>query len=341
MKIAIIVNPLIPVPPEKYGGIERIVYLLIRELIQDGHEVVLFAHKDSHAGCRLVSYRESAFYTFMDLMCINLRMSSILFRKFDLVHTFGRMSNIAVLMPAKIPKIVSYQLPPTLTQIKKAMRLAYPGSLFFTACSEHIAEEIRPYGTVETIFNGVDPRDYQFKDQVKPDGPLVFLGRIQHEKGTAIAIQIALETKRKLIIAGNIPAEQHHQQYFAEKVQPWIDGKQIQYIGAVNDVEKSVLLGEAAALLMPVQWAEPFGIVMTEALACGTPVIGFGLGAVPEVVENGVTGFVCDSIEEMISAVYALPTLNRGVCRESVEKKFSAAVLGRQYIALYKRVVSK
>jgi glycosyltransferase involved in cell wall biosynthesis len=341
LKIAIIVNPLIPVPPEQYGGIERIVYMLIQELMKQGHDITLYAHPDSKPGCNLIPYQEGEHYSLKAAIRINRLTSKIAYRGFDLVHTFGRMSNITLLMLSKIPKVASYQLPPTLSQVKKAVKIARSNSLHFTACSNFIADQIGDYCDVTTIYNGVDATDYQFNDKVAPDAPFVFLGRIQKEKGTAIAIQLAKQTNSKLIIAGNIPAESIHQQYFNEEVKPYIDQDQIKYIGPVNNVQKNGLLRMAKALLMPVLWDEPFGIVMTEALACGTPVIGFNRGAVPEIVRHGQDGFVCDTMEDMIYSIEHINDINRHNCRKIVEDKFSSAVLAKQYEKLYKRLTSK
>jgi len=197
LKIAIIVNPLIPVPPEQYGGIERIVFMLIQELIKNGHDVSLFANENSQPGCKLIGYRESVRYGVEDMLRINRLTSKIAFQHFDLVHTFGRMNNIALLMLSRVPKIVSYQLPPTVSQVKKAVTIAPKNSLRFTACSNHIASQVSPFAKVTTIYNGVDINDYLFTAQVGEDAPLTFLGRIQEEKGTAIAIQVAKKNQPK------------------------------------------------------------------------------------------------------------------------------------------------
>jgi glycosyltransferase involved in cell wall biosynthesis len=332
---------MIPVPPQHYGGIERIVFMLIKELSLKGHDITLYAHRLSNPGCKLVPYQENEAYNFVDLVKINLLTSKIALGKFDLVHTFGRMSNIALLMLAKIPKVVSYQLPPTLSQVVRAGKIARANTLQFTACSNYIAGQLKPYGKVTTIYNGVDINDYHFNDHADDDAPLVFLGRIQQEKGTDIAIQVAKRTGRRLIIAGNVPAEVVHQRYFRDKVQPHIDVHQVAYIGPVNNRQKDELLGNAAALLMPVTWAEPFGIVMAEALACGTPVIGFNKGAVPEVVVNGLNGFVCDTLLEMAEAVRLLSLIERSNCRRIAEEKFSATVLASQYERLYQHAINK
>ncbi len=341
MKIAIIVNPLIPVPPEKYGGIERVVFMLIQELISQGQQVTLFAHPSSKPNCRLRPYTEAAHYSVWDMLSINLLTSKIALQGFDLVHTFGRMSNIALLMLTRLPKIVSYQLPPTLSQVKKAVQIAPSNSLHFTACSNYIQQQIAPYCCAVTIYNGVNIADYDFNATIAPDAPLVFLGRIQAEKGTAIAIETARRTGRKLIIAGNIPDEALHQAYFKEQVEPYVDGGQIVYIGAVNDRQKNELLQNALALLMPVTWDEPFGIVMAEALACGTPVIGFNRGAVPEIIRQGINGFVCNTTDEMVQAITRAAQIDRNACRKIAEENFSARVLGQQYLQLYQTITGK
>ncbi len=341
MKVAIIASPLIPVPPALYGGIERIVYMLIQELQKKGHDITLYANENSEPNCRLIGYRESKRYGLADIIKINRITGSFALQGYDVVHTFGRMSNIAMLMLCDIPKIVSYQLPPTLSQVSKAVKIARKDTLYFTACSNYIADQISPFTTVTTIYNGVDVKEYEFSYSVPDDAPLVFLGRIQEEKGTAIAIQVAKRSNRRLIIAGNIPDEYLHQQYFEREVKPHIDQEQIKYIGPVNNEEKNELLGNAAALLMPVTWGEPFGIVMAEALACGTPVIGFAKGAIPEVIENGVNGFVCETTDEMVDAVKKLPMIDRLTCRQVAEDKFSAAVIAGQYEDLYLSTIDK
>ncbi|GGB25818.1 glycosyltransferase family 4 protein [Mucilaginibacter rubeus] len=341
MKIAIIVNPLIPVPPEQYGGIERIAFMLIQELKKKGHDITLYANEHSQPGCKLISYHESANYGVKDLVKINRLTSKIAFQHFDIVHTFGRMSNIALLMLSRIPKIVSYQLPPTVSQVKKAVSIAHKNTLKFTACSNYIANQINAFADVTTIYNGVDLNDYDFNAGVPNDAPLAFLGRIQHEKGTAIAIHTAKKTNQKLVIAGNVPNEPIHQQYFNEQVKPYIDGEQIKYIGPVNNLQKNDLLRNSKAFLMPVTWDEPFGIVMAEALACGTPVIGFNRGAIPEIVINGSNGFVCATEADMITAINSIDSISRANCRKIAEQKFSAGVLAKQYEELYQLATRK
>jgi glycosyltransferase involved in cell wall biosynthesis len=153
-----------------------------------------------------------------------------------------------------------------------------------------------------------------------------------------VAIDVARAARRRLVIAGNIPDGEEHQRYFREEIQPRLDGDHITYVGPVDDVKKNEILSSAAALLMPVLWEEPFGIVMAEALACGTPVVGLGRGAVPEVVKDGVTGFVCRDAEAMTAAIGRLSSLRRNTCRQDAEARFSQRALVDAYEALYREV---
>ena len=337
MKIAITADPLIPVPPLLYGGIERIIDMLIRGLIKQGHDVTLFAHKDSKVNCRLVPYKaegSSARDILLNTYIIN---KTLLANKFDIVHSFGRLAYMLPQMPLHIPKLMSYQREPTISQVSKAIKLSAKGTLAFTGCSNYITDKIKLYAEAHTVYNGVDTDKYISADTVAPDAPLVFLGRIEPIKGTHTAIEIAHRTGKKLVIAGNIPESEHG--YFDKEIKPFLD-ERITYIGPVNDSQKNELLRNALALLMPIQWNEPFGIVMIEAMACGTPVIGFNKGAVPEVIENGVTGFGSDTLEQLIEDVARVHTLNRTRIREITETRFSADVIVGQYLDIYYKMIN-
>ncbi|RZL43441.1 MAG: glycosyltransferase family 4 protein [Pedobacter sp.] len=240
-------------------------------------------------------------------------------------------------MRSTVPKLMSYQREPTISQIKKSVKLAKGGSLSFTGCSDYISNQIKPFANAQTIYNGVSLEIYQLNLNVNLDKPLVFLGRIEPIKGTHIAIKVALATKKKLIIAGNIPNE--YQSYFEEEIAPFLD-EQITYVGAVNDIQKNEILRNASAFLMPILWNEPFGIVMAEAMACGTPVIGFNRGSVPEVIKDKETGFICNDTEEMIDVIGKINTIDRAKVRNYCELNFSADVIVNNYVALYKSLIS-
>ena len=191
-------------------------------------------------------------------------------------------------------------------------------------------------GDWTTVFNGVDLDKFSFAPTVAPDAPLVFLGRIERIKGTHNAIAIAKAAGRRLLIAGNIT----DRSYFDTVVAPEIDDETILYVGSVDDAQKNDLLGRAAALLMTIEWEEPFGIVMVEAMACGTPVIGFARGSVSEVVCDGVNGFIVRDVGEATAAVQKLPTLQRARVRRDAEQRFSADVIVSDYERLYQRMVA-
>jgi glycosyltransferase involved in cell wall biosynthesis len=333
MKILITADPFIPVPPTLYGGIERILDMLINEYITLGHEVTLIAHPASkpNINCRFIPYASDIDSVFKNSLLIT---NAHIKYKFDVIHSFSRLLYLLPLLPFSVPKIMSYQREPSLGQISKAAKLAKKRSLIFTGCSNYISNQIKMIAEAYTVYNGVPLEQFQFNEKVDHNAALVFLGRIEEIKGTHIAIELAIKTNNRLIIAGNIPKEYQH--YFDEKVKPFLSDK-IQYIGPVNDVQKNELLQHAKAFLMPILWNEPFGIVMAEAMACGTPVIGFNRGSVPEVVENNKTGFVCNSMEEMIEGIEKLSTISRAAVRERAELNFSAKVIASKYIELYQK----
>lgn len=336
MNIAVTADPELPVPPALYGGIERIIAMLVDGYVALGHNVSLFAHRDSVTAAKLYPYPATG-NTKTDVVKNAYLINKTLFLSPpQIIHSFGRLAYLLPQLPLSIPKLMSYQREPTISMVKKSCSIAKKNTLAFTGCSDYISGKIAPYAPVFTIYNGVDPAKYQFIESVAPDGPLVFLGRIEPIKGTHIAITIAQRTGRKLIIAGNIPQGQQH--YFDQQITPHLNDS-IKYAGVVNDEQKNTLLGQASALLMPIEWNEPFGIVMVEAMACGTPVIGYNKGALPEVVEHGVTGFYGDSLEELIAGTSRLGTISRKKVRLRFEQRFAAEVIIGNYLKLYQNLI--
>jgi glycosyltransferase involved in cell wall biosynthesis len=172
-------------------------------------------------------------------------------------------------------------------------------------------------------------------ETISSDAPLMFLGRLERIKGPHHAIAIAARAGRPLVLAGNIVTDGPDASFFDREIRPHVDGARVRYVGAVTDEQKNTLLGAAAALLMPIEWDEPFGIVMAEAFACGTPVIGLRRGSVPEVVRHGVCGFVCDSVRQAAEAVADLDRIDRRAVRRDCESRFGAAVVSSEYERLY------
>ena len=330
MHIALTADPMIPVPPVLYGGIERVIDMLARGLEARGHQVTLFAHRDSDTAGRLVPYGGKRPGHPVDLARNTASIARLAVSRPDVVHSFGRLATLLPLLPTAIPKIMSYQREPTLSQVRRATGLARAETMAFTGCSEHIAAMMRPIAPSYAVFNGVPLSTYTFRDRVEPDAPLVFLGRVERIKGAHTAIEIARQSGRRLVIAGNVSDDA----YFESEVRPHLTDR-IEYVGPVDDAQKNELLGSALAFLMPIEWEEPFGIVMAEALACGTPVIGTPRGSVPEVVIEGETGFVRDTVAGLAAAVGQAGNLDRAACRADCEARFSDRAIVDAYIDVY------
>jgi glycosyltransferase involved in cell wall biosynthesis len=258
----------------------------------------------------------------------------------DVLHSFSRLMYLLALLPSRLPKVMSYQRQPSLRTTRWARRLSR-GSLTFTGCSEHICRTgRRAGGRWEAIPNFVDPDRYTFRPVVPTDAPLVFLSRVEPIKGTHLAIAAARHAGRRLVIAGNHFDSGENGRYWSEQIEPHL-GRDVEYIGPVDDVRKNELLGGAAAMLVPVQWEEPFGIVFAESLACGTPVLSCPRGALPEIVRDGREGFLAETVEELTAAVGRLGTIDRAACRERAEKAFSAGEVVRRYEELYESVCAR
>jgi glycosyltransferase involved in cell wall biosynthesis len=211
------------------------------------------------------------------------------------------------------------------------------GSLQFAAISHHMMKPVANIGTWHVVPNCASLESYEFQPNVESGAPLMFLGRIEEIKGTHVAIEVARRSGHKLCIAGNVPAGE--ERYFESRIRPFIDGDAVVYVGPVDDAEKNRLLGKARALLMPVLWEEPFGIVMVEAMACGTPVLGFNRGAVPEIVEDGISGFVRGDVDGLVEGVARLGEIDRRHCRDRVERQFSDTILADRYLSAYRDVI--
>lgn len=339
MKILLTVDPEIPVPPPLYGGIERIVDALVNEYVAAGHDVTLLANPASEVPCKLIPWKGLHSQSKIDTVKNMYTLTRLVRKeKFDIVHSFSRLAYMAAIMPTKIPKVMSYQREPSLEQIKKAKKLARKETLVFTGCSNYISHQISSVAEAYCVYNCAPVEKYTFRSSIENDAPLIFLGRIEDIKGTHIAIEVAQKANRSLIIAGNIP--EGKASYFDEKVKPFLNQK-IQYVGPVNDEQKNELLGKCSAFLMPILWNEPFGIVMAEAMACGTPVLGFPRGSVPEVVQNGVNGFICNDVEDMVKRVSDCETIDRKKVREVAEQRFSNNVIANNYLELYRKIIDR
>ena len=339
MRIAIVDPGAIPIPPETYGGVERIVHAMVHAAGEQGHTVTLFAHPDSEVDCELIPYGWGRGGQKHGLLSRSLTIwPEMLKRRFDVAHSFAYRFLPVLPLLGRVPLIRSFQLPVQDTLKLKAESLIAGQKLVFTACSRSCAEPARNTGEWRVIYNCVPIGNYDFAEHLGKQPYLAFLGRFDRCKGAHHAISVARATGLPLKMAGIMGLTEESPAYFNSEIAPHIDGEQIQYVGSVDEEEKNTFLGGALAFLMPIEWEEPFGIVMAEALACGTPVVGFSRGSVPEVVRHEQTGYVCESLEDMIQNVRRVKEIDRKTCREDAEDRFSQQVITRQYLDLYSEV---
>ena len=340
MRILITADPEIEVPPRLYGGIERVVDGLVRRFRARGHQVCLVAKPGSQCPA-------DAYYPWPGASSLSradsLRNAWTLWtsvRAFrpDVIHSFSRIAYLTPMLRGRTPIVMSYQRDPTPRTVGLAVKLAAPGVLRFTGCSDYIAGLGRQAGGEwEGIPNFAEMDTLRFSPAVARDAPLVFLSRVEHIKGAHWAIEIARRTGQRLIIAGNHSDSGPEGEYWREKIAPEIGHDGVEYVGAVDDVQKNRLLGQARAMIVPIQWNEPFGIVFAESLACGTPVISCPRGSLTEIVRPGIDGFLIRSIEEGCEAVARLDTIDRAACRRRAEEAYSPEIIVDRYLELYTR----
>jgi len=342
LRILLTADPFLPVPPVGYGGIERIVDALARHFRTRGHSVGLVAHPDSTCSADVLfpwpaAGRAAGAGALRN--SIALVSAARRFRP-DVLHSFSRLGYLLPLLFSSLPKVMSYQRHVGGRQISWASRLA-GRSLRFTGCSEYISAMGRVSGGKwRAVPNFVEIDKFTFVPRVPADAPLVFLGRIESMKGPDIAIDIALASGRRLILAGNRADAGPEREFWERRIAGRIGRDGVEWVGEVDDGRKNDLLGCAAALVAPIQWDEPFGIVFAEALAAGTPVITCARGASPEIVEPGQTGFFVSDAAGGAAAVSRLDQIDRLACRRSAEARFSRDVCAEKYVELYREMTA-
>jgi glycosyltransferase involved in cell wall biosynthesis len=328
------------VPPRCYGGTERVVWWLTEELERRGHDVTLFCSGDSRTSANQVPLVEQSLRLhggqLLDPVATHLAAARIVrdrAHEFDIVH-----SNIDYLA---FPSFIDCPVPHIHTMHGRldvdglsTMHAAYPVPL--VSISDSQRAPIPDANWIDTVYHGL-PTDLYRAGQGRGDFVL-FLGRISPEKRPCAAIEIARKAGVKLVMAAKIDV--NDRKYYREVVEPLLlDGGGVEFIGEVDDAEKIKLLGECRALLNPVLWPEPFGLVMIEAMACGAPVLGRCCGSVPEVVRHGVTGAICDDDEALVEALGDLDRFDRAACRRHVEEHFSVAAMTEGYLAVYEHMI--
>jgi glycosyltransferase involved in cell wall biosynthesis len=328
------------VPPTKYGGTERVVSALTEELVRRGHEVTLFATGDSITSATLASIYPRALreaklkdvYGSNVWSLFNIGKAYERQDEFDIIHDHSGFISLPTANLATPPVIMTCHGP-------------------FTPENRHIYRELRrPYlvtisnaqATVPglhyagTVYNGLDLEPYPFSEE--NDGYLLFVGRISPEKGLHIAIQIALNVNMPLIIAAKL--DESDRAYFTQYVEPFLS-KKITWIGEVDEEERNQLMSRAFCMIHAATWREPFGLTLIEAMACGCPVLGTNMGSIPELIAHGTSGFVLDTVEEMIDAVFEVEKLSRRACRAHVLERFTTKQMTDGYEELYRMALAE
>ena len=339
MKILIIMDPGILIPVTGYGGHERLVEMFAEEYTRLGHQVHLLVTNGSLVtGCTMHAFGKVGFPPAKkDARKAIFTGWGFLWKHrkdFDLVHNFGRLIYLLPIWNASVKKIMTYGREITGSNINKLLKLPHQ-NIVFTGCSKNLISRSGAKGKWEAVYNAINFSKYTCTTNLPQTAPLIFLGRIERIKGCHTAIAVAKATNSTLIIAGNVSPLEEEKQYFEKEIKPHVDGHKIQYVGQVNDAQKNEWLGKSKALLMPIEWNEPFGIVMIEAMACGTPVIAFNNGSVNEVVEENVTGFKVKDVAEMIECLQSIETINRTKCREAAQNKFDVKIIVQKYLQLF------
>ncbi len=319
-----IAPPWFPLPPVRYGGIEFVVSLLTEGLVERGHEVTLFASGDSATAGRLSSFFERAPFEQIEngvhLEVAQSLEAYTLAREFDVIHDHDGVDSRV--MGALVHRLVGTPVVATLhgpaDKATQRMLSSLRHDLTFIAISEYQRLGFPDLRFVATIPNAVDVEHQPFS--AEKDDYFLFVGRMNSEKGATAAIEVAHRLGARLIMAGKVN-EGLEREYFAREIEPHLT-ETIHFRGEVDHETKVELYRRARCTLFPIQWPEPFGLVMIESLACGTPVIAFRLGSVPEVIEHGRTGFVVDTVDEMVAAAERIDEIDPAECRRAVEERF-------------------
>jgi glycosyltransferase involved in cell wall biosynthesis len=335
MKLAVLAPVAWRTPPVHYGPWEQIAYNIAEGAHFLGIDVTLFATADSFCSGKLQhicpkGYEEDKNIDPKVAECMHISYLMEQADKFDLIHnnfdflplTYSRLIKTPILTT-----IHGFSSPKIIPVYKR-----YNDIVNYVSISN--ADRSGELDYIATVYNGIDRKQFTFHD--KPEDYLLFFGRIHHDKGTYEAIEIAKQARRKLIIAGII----QDKEYFKQKVEPYIDQEQIVFAGSAEPEKRDKLLREACALLHPINFFEPFGLSVAESLFCGTPVIAFNKGSMPELVIDGVNGFLVDNVPEAVEKIRDIPHIDRSQCRVLAEERFSLEKMSADYYQVYKQILN-
>lgn len=336
MRIAQVAPLYESVPPHLYGGTERVVSYLTEELVCQGHEVTLFASGDSVTKATLVAPCERSLRLSPDctdpLAYHAILYDQVLSRKdeFDILHFHTDYAHFPISKNLDLPVVTTVHGRLDIPDLLPLYR--HFSSMPIVSISMAQRDPLEEANWVGNVYHGLPAELHPLCNN--PSDYLAFLGRISPEKRPDRAIRIAVRAGMKLKIAAKI--DKVDREYFDSQIKPLLKRPGIEFLGEINEREKSSFLGDALAYLFPIDWPEPFGLSMIEAMACGTPTIAFNCGSVPEVIEDGVTGYIVESEEEAVRALGRLHRLRRETCREVFERRFSARGMAEDYLAIYR-----
>jgi glycosyltransferase involved in cell wall biosynthesis len=332
------------VPPPGYGGTESVVHLLTEELMRRGHDVTLAASGDSTTSARLSATYHRSLRRAEDLRDRNpydwMHIATALRRgrKYDVIHNHAGELAMSFAQLVDTPMLTTAHC--LTTPDTQFVWSRYQGAYNTISKAQHRALP-PPAGQARFmghVYNAIDVDSFPFNGERRGDD-LLFLSRIAPEKGPQYAIEVARRTGRRLIMAGKV--DQFDRKFYEEVVRDQIDGEQIVFEGEADAVRKRELYTRVKCLLMPLDWEEPFGLVMPEAMACGTPVIAFRRGSAPELIRQAETGFIVDTVDEMAEAVHEVDMIDPARCREHVRERFSPGIMAAEYVRLYEELADR
>jgi glycosyltransferase involved in cell wall biosynthesis len=338
MKIAMLAPPWIKIPPAGYGGIEWVVHYLTEELVKRGNDVTLFASGDSTTAARLDAtfveqMPDRIGETFYDVQHVAtcLRRAG----EFDIIHDHSGFAGVAFAELVDTPMVHTLHGP--FTHDICRFYQEFRDSVHYVSISDYQRSCCPDLQHSGTVFNPIDVEGWPYRGRDEKEDYLLAFGRLCEDKGFHTAIEVAKRTGEKLVIAGAV--QHQNRDYYETVVKPHVDGEQIKFVGEVTLTEKWNLFSKAKAFLFPIQWPEPFGLVMIESMAAGTPVIAFPEGSVPEVVEDGRSGFLVRDEDEMVAALGRLDSLDPAECRQYVQEKFSVSKCADGYEKVYRNIL--
>jgi len=343
MKIAMIAAPIERIPPNKYGGTERVVSALTEELVRRGHKVTLFASGDSKTSATLdASFPKPLREAYPSPGEIMKRIQTTLLHlgkayarqdEFDIIHDHTSYFGMSFAQSCHVPVVAT--LHGELNQDNVAMyeKLDKAHLVTISQSQRKLAPHLQ---YAATVHNGLDMQHYPFGNEHR--GYLLAVGRFTPEKGIHNAITIAKKLGMSLIIAAKL--EDQYKEYFTTKIKPFLNDK-IRWVGEVNEKQRNALMSRARCFLHPLEWAEPFGLTLIEAMACGTPVVAFKKGSMMEIIQDGKNGYLANNIAEMIRAIRNIDKIDRKYCRNYVLQKFSAKRMAQAYEAVYAATLAR